>query len=224
MSSRMPHGLTKSLPREHSRYLVNLQKYIEENYLEIGQPPVLTDTTWEDLRVPVVSTRLGGTKDPDFTQVLDNGSGSQGVFTYLFSASTEEELYFMCQVPHNYKYGTDLHAHVHWMPTATASGSVSWGLEYSFAEIGTTFGNTTIIYGNTPFPDESPVADRHYLTELGTIDGSAVDSVSSMIICRLFRDATGTGATDDYGSDAALLEFDFHYQIDSLGSDTEYTK
>jgi len=44
-----------------------------------------------------------------------------------------------------------------------------------------------------------------------------------MIICRLFRDAAGTGGTDSYASDVALLEIDFHYEIDSLGSATEYS-
>ena len=186
----------------------------------------LVDTVWEDLRVPVVSTRLGGTKDPDFAKVLDNGSSSQGVFTYLFDDSTEEELYFMCQIPHNYKHGTDLHAHVHWMPVANGSAgeTVSWGLEYSLSELGATFGNTTLIYGDTPYPDETLVADRHYLTELGEIDGSSIDSVSAMLLCRVFRDTAGNGGTDDYGDDAALLEIDFHYEIDTLGSSSEYIK
>lgn len=41
-----------------------------------------------------------------------------------------------------------------------------------------------------------------------------------MLCCRLFRDA----ANDDYGGDVAFLEFDFHYEIDSLGSNSEYYK
>lgn len=32
------------------------------------------------------------------------------------------------------------------------------------------------------------------------------------------------GATDTYTGDAALLEIDFHYEIDSLGSKAEYSK
>jgi len=38
------------------------------------------------------------------------------------------------------------------------------------------------------------------------------------------KDATGTGGTDDYASLASLLEIDFHYQIDALGSKSEYVK
>ena len=181
---------------------------------------------WDDLRVPVSATKRGGTKDPDFAKILDNGAGSQGVFSYLFDQTSEEELYFNVQIPHSWKYESTIHAHVHWAPTANGSAGqkVSWGLEYSVAKIGSTFGNTTIIYGDTTTPDETLVADRHYLTDLGDISMTGVDSVSPMLVCRVFRDAGGTGGTDDLASDAALLEFDFHFQIDRPGSRSEFTK
>jgi hypothetical protein len=181
---------------------------------------------WDDLRVPVFSTTRGGAKDPDIAKVLDNGAGSQGVVTYLFDKAVEEELYFTVQIPHTWKYGTDIKPHVHWMPVAdgAAGSKVCWGLEYSLSEHGATFQNTTIIYGDEHIPIETLVADRHYVNSLGTISMAAVDSLSAMLICRIFRDATGTGGTDDYDNDSALLEIDFHYQIDSQGSRFEYIK
>lgn len=50
---------------------------------------------WDDLRIPISATKLGGSKDPTFSQVLNDGAGSQGVFAYVFSASQEKELYFV---------------------------------------------------------------------------------------------------------------------------------
>lgn len=199
------------------------------NYAEIQTNGELrlygTATQWDDLRVPVLSTKAGGSKEPYFSKVFDNGAGSQGVFSYLFDASTEEELYFMVQLPRNWKQGSDIEAHVHWLPTVNgaAGQDVCWGLEYTWANIGSVFGNTTIIYGDTNHLAETLVADKHYITELGRIDATD-KTFSSMIICRILRDATGAGGTDDYPNDAALLEIDFHYQIDSLGSDEEYIK
>jgi hypothetical protein len=35
-----------------------------------------------------------------------------------------------------------------------------------------------------------------------------------MILCRVFRDV----ANDNFGDDAALLEIDFHYESDAIGS------
>ena len=185
----------------------------------------LSDTVWDDLRVPVLSTKLGGSKDPDFGQLFDNGSDSQGVFSYLFDATTEEELYFMVQLPHGWKYETALHPHVQWIPivNGTIGQKVSWGLEYIVGGIGDVFTTTTIIYGDTPYNNETLTANKHYLTEFPPISMTGIDSVSAMMLCRVFRDATGVGGTDDYASDVALLEIDFHYEIDRIGSDNEYS-
>lgn len=192
----------------------------------IGEIRLYGDATqWEDLRVPVNATSKGGSKDPDFAKAFDNGAGSQGVFTQYFDPSTEEELYFEAQLPHAWKQGSDIEAHIHWIPDGNggAGEDVCWGLEYTWADIGEVFGNTTIIYGDTNHLSETLVNGKHYLTELGTIDATG-KTFSSMMICRVFRDATGAGGTDDYPNDAGLLEIDFHYQVDSFGSNGEYVK
>ena len=204
-------------------------------YLSSGSKNILrvkdltySDSYWDDVRIDATATKLEGSKDPQFTKFQDNGSGSQGIFCYYFDADAEEEIYFNVQIPHNYKFGTDLHPHVHWAPSrgGTAGQVVSWGLEYSFKEIGDTFVNTSIIYGNAHTPaDSSLVHYKHYLTEIDVISGSSIDTVSSMLCCRLFRNATGAGSsTDDFGYDAILLEFDLHYEIDTPGSRDEYVK
>jgi hypothetical protein len=168
------------------------------------------------------------TAGPDFGQALDDGSGSTGVFIYWFDPTTEEQSYFVAQLPHSYKEGSDLMCHVHWVPADTAGGAgtdVCWGLEYTWANFNSTFGNTTIIYGDEQSEGETETLtlNKHYVTELGDIDGTG-KTISSMIICRIFRDATGTGGTDDYDDDAGLLEIDFHYERDAMGSKEEYVK
>jgi hypothetical protein len=55
------------------------------------------------------------------------------------------------------------------------------------------------------------------MTDIADISGAG-QKISSMLVCRLFRDATGSGETDDYPETAGLLEFDFHYRADSVGS------
>ncbi len=182
---------------------------------------------WDDLRIAATATKLGGSKDPDFTLFKKNLAGtSQGVFLYWFDAATEQEIYFAAQMPHGWNR-TAISPHVHWTPAATADGTpanqaVVWGLEYSWAEIGAVFPVTTIITTATHFPnDANVVAGKHYLSEFPDIEASAsVDGLSSMLICRLFRDATA--AEDTYEHDAGLLEIDFHYQMDQPGSKQEY--
>lgn len=180
-------------------------------------------TVWDDMRVPMTSSKAGGAKDPGFAAVLTDGAGSQGVYAWHFDKSIEEELFFAVQLPHAWK-GTAIDAHCHWLPTATGAGAVCWALEYTWAGIGDVFGNTTIIYGNTTSAgDATKTALKHYLTSIGEIAPTAT-GVSSMLLCRVYRDATGGLATDDYNADAVLLEVDFHIEIDTLGSREEYTK
>lgn len=183
----------------------------------------IANSVWDDLRVPVVATKLGGSKDPEFKKVFDNGAGSQGVFTYLFDAGSEEELYFMVQIPHGWKYETDIKPHVHWIPTldGVLGGVVSWGLEYTLSEIGVTFGNTSFVYGNAHSPSGALVMNKQYITSLTPISMDGIDTLSAMLICRLFRDATGSGLSDTYAWDAGLLEIDFHFEMGSMGSDNE---
>jgi len=216
------------------KFVVSLQdKFVglseRVNKFETWEPdyPLGGRFQWDDLRISITATKLAGAKDPGFTVFKTNGAGSQGVFLYWFDAAAEEELYFTVQLPHAYMEGTDLHPHVHFVPSVNGAAGqvVSWGLEYTWANLGDVFGNTNIIYANAHTPTDSVLtAGKHYLTEFAPIVGSG-KTISSMLACRVFRNATGAGgSTDSYGNDAGMLEIDFHMQKDSIGSYDEYTK
>ena len=143
-----------------------------------------------------------------------------------FDPTNAEEVYFTAQLPHSYKEGSDIEAHVHWTPASSTTGSVNWALNYSWASIGGAFTAESTISGNTstPLPTNSTnIGGGHYMTNLGTISGTT-QGISSMLVCRLFRDSSGRLDTDDYSDDAGLLEIDFHFERDSIGSREEYTK
>lgn len=199
---------------------------IEKRINNLERVETIWAPAYDDLRVPVTSVKLGGTKDPEFAVFQDDGGGSQGVFLYWFDDTTEEEIYFTAQLPHGYKEGSTIEVHTHWVPEANGAAGqvVCWGLEYVWRNIGATYGPTAIIYGNEHYPADNPlVADRHYMTDIGDITGTG-QTISSMLVCRLFRDAAGVGDTDDYGSDAGLLEVDFHVLMDAIGSRSETVK
>lgn len=177
---------------------------------------------WEDLRVPVTSTRTSGSKDPGFSLFKNNGSSSQGVFTYWFDSSSEEELYFSAQMPHSWDT-YDITPHIHWIPKTNGSSgqTVRWGLEYTWANIGVAYSDTTILYTNTTTSsDTTLVAGKHYMSNFSAITPSSNQNIlSSMLICRIFRDATSS-TYDTYTDDAGLLEIDFHFCLNTLGSRT----
>lgn len=181
---------------------------------------------WDDLRVPVSSIQRLGYSDPGWAKLKDNGSGSVGVYIPWFDATTVEEVYFVVQLPHSWQEGTNIKPHVHWTPKTTgASGQfVRWGLEYTWANIDGSYGNTTIIYTDatsaaaaTTSGDSTMTADKHYMTLFSEIDATG-KTLSSMLVCRLFRDASN--GDDDYPYDAGLLEVDFHYYAYRLGNAT----
>jgi len=166
-------------------------------------------TVWDDLRVPVTTAKPGAVV-PDFAQFLAGG----GLKTYLFDGTARvEEIHFTVQMPHGYKVGTDIVPHVHWTPTDTNVGDVRWSLEYTWADITDTFPNSITLH---TVDTTSGTAWDHQLTNFSAIVGSGTTGISSMLVCRLYSDASH--GDDSYEYDAALLEIDFHYELDTIGS------
>ena len=193
-------------------------------FTNVNDNLVLVDTAWEDLRVTLTSAFVPATGGPAYAQFKDDNDSSTGVFLPAFDDASDEQVYFTAQLPHSYKLGTDIKPHIHWTPAAngTSGQKVSWGLEYTWAEYGDDYGYTTIIYANDHTPaDATLTAGTHYISAFDDIS-SSVDSVSSILVCRLFRDASGNGGTDDLAQDAFAISFDFHFQVEKLGSATEY--
>jgi len=173
---------------------------------------------WEDLRVSVNSVKRLGFSDPGWLKFKANGAGSTGTYTLAFSPTIDEEVYFTVQLPHSFKQGTTVRPHVHWAPPDANTGGITWGLEYTWVNINGTFGNTTITTAND---STDGVAFKHHLAPFTPLSGVG-KNISSMLVCRLFRDVSDVN--DTYASDIYLLEFDIHFQINTMGSRQETVK
>jgi hypothetical protein len=164
-----------------------------------------------------------------FEKWYDDVAGtSRGVYLYSFDnaiAASEKEVFFTMQMPHAWNGGA-IHMHVHWVPATTENNTdVIWGLEYIWKDIGEVFGDTVIIPSSTTlFPDDANItAGKHYISSFaGIVPGTTADGLSSILIGRLFRNSSN--ASDTYTDKVGLLYIDAHYQINSIGSNDEYTK
>lgn len=134
-------------------------------------------------------------------------------------------------MPHDYKQGSNIYPHIHWAPTTDATTNrVEWVLEYQWVNLGGTYAATTadqisgyLVVGDVGSPTETISAREHTITPMGSGGITGLDkNISSVLMCRLYRN--GTGSNDTYTSSAALLSLDLHYEIDSFGSSSEYTK
>ncbi|MDD4412744.1 MAG: hypothetical protein PHR00_03820 [Patescibacteria group bacterium] len=173
---------------------------------------------WEDLRVPMETSKAGGANDPTFVQITNNGAGSRGVYAYSFPTNTTaRELFFSVQLPHAWLAGTDLHPHIHWVPADANTGNVVWGMECVWNNVNSDIGTTTL----NSIVVAASGSKKHIIAHFPNMNGSGKD-ISSMLSCRIFRDSNNV--LDTYNSAAYLLETDFHYMVDSFGSDSVGSK
>lgn len=165
-------------------------------------------TVWEDLMIPGLSVGTAASA-PDL--ISFGPSGNLKMFAFDGN-STSEQVFFSCQLQHAWKLESTIKPHVHWTPTTTGSGNVKWFFEYSWANIDGTFGAPTTI---SVVQAASGTAWQHQLASLPDIAGTG-KGLSSMLVCRLYRNPADS--QDTYGDDAAFLQFDIHYEMDTVGS------
>ena len=179
------------------------------NYAEVESDGTLAfkgdATVWDDFRFPFTQTKRGSLLKPDFD------------FTnvgLLFPQNDAAEIVYMIgQLPHNYKEGTSIYPHTHWVQSQ--ADVPVWKLDYKWYNRGelipgafTTITSTTEVYpysaGNifqkTTFPAIVPSATQ--------------GDISSFLDMKFYRD------DNVVAGDVLGKEFDIHYEIDTIGSRT----
>lgn len=189
-----------------------------------GKTLVLNTPVWDDLRITPGSFDRPGGSDPAYVAYTPSGAGTS---TYALEFAVGSIASFFCQLPHGYKTGEDIKCHIHWTPGAKGVAEngkfVGWKLDYTWASIGSAFGAMATL-------DLSDACDgtnhKHQMTSDVTLTGTG-KGISSMLICNVKR--TDTGADDDWVGNTAgnlplLLEIDFHFPVDTIGSRTISSK
>jgi hypothetical protein len=173
---------------------------------------------YDDIRINPGSFDRPGVSDPALVAYDVNGGG---VSTYLYEFEKNDIASFTVQIPHSYAVGQDIKVHIHWTPgprgNEESGAVVGWKIDYSWANIGSNFGTMATL-------DLQDVCDgtdhKHQMTPDVTITGTD-KGISSMLLCNIKRTDTGTDDTwagTANGQLPMLLEIDFHFPIDTLGS------
>ena len=193
------------------------ERWCHELYNELKMPFTVyagDQTAWDDLRVSLSTGKLPASNYPAWTQVKDNGSGSVGTFAYSFDDG--EYIFLNTQIPHSWKEGTTIYPHIHFMTTTDVSPADNFkiGLEYNWASVGDTLGNTS-----NESIDISTGVNSSYIHQIANISETGISgaghNISSVLICRLYRAAADT---DNYGGSVIITDFDIHFEKDTHGS------
>lgn len=179
-------------------------------------------TVWEDYTTPITRAAFGGAaNDPTLTKLFDDGAGSVGVWAFVFGNG--DEVLVTAQMPHKWKVASTIYPHIHFMCTSDVSPTDKFGInfEYTWADIGEDFAaNSTLV--NIDIDTGVNTDNMHQIANVtpAGISGSG-HTLSSVLLCRIERTAA---AGDDYADGVAILEFDIHYEIDTIGSRGIITK
>ena len=150
--------------------------------------------------------RTIGPNPPVFAQVVDDGAGSTGVYAWAFDTVKLRELFFSIQMPLTTVRNAIMIPHVHAAPINGNAGVVRWGLEYSFASLGTALPTTTFAVVDWTVPGVTLEHNEVFFPQV--TGNSNPDGVS---LCRLFRDPLH--ANDTYAGTVYLFAIAFDVRI-----------
>lgn len=183
--------------------------------LEYGPEDSARGSYWNDINLSGLSLGTGGATVPDLITVASTNVKIRG---FVGTGVTVQEGWGSLEILHDYKEGTDIIPHIHWLPETNASGDIKWQLEYSWLNGGGTFStgttiDVTVAAGGTAWAEKR--------TNFPTISGTG-KTIGSRFLFRLFRNPAD--AADTFGAYAGLLDFGIHYERDTLGSRGTVTK
>jgi len=176
-------------------------------------------SNWDDLRFPLTGQRLtvsAGRLDYNFTEL-----------TVDFSATARypnEPVCMVAQMPHAKRFGSAVSPHLHWIQTS--EDVPNWLMAYRWYNNGAAVPSTFTLAAASYEAFTYTSGDMMQITEFPMIKPPSQENVSSILDIRLYNDSGNASTLFD---DAAAVigeakEFDLHYEIDSVGSGTEYVK
>ena len=101
---------------------------------------------------------------------------------------------------------------------SASSGTVRWGLEFSWSNVGDDFDASTIVEND--FSIAMNTGNTHYMQDLATLSGIG-KKIGSILICRVFRDVT---VASNYPSPVSLIGFAFELSTSGTGNYTAFAK
>jgi len=163
---------------------------------------------WKD---NVITLNAGNTGNPNKSPLFaDSGNGIWG---YCFSDENKNFAFADFHINHDYKIGTKIYPHIHWVPMSYSTGDVRWVIEYTFAkghqqgDVLTGVTNSIVLTA----PGKGLIGE-HMLTECSEVQAFTVQEPDTIVRIRLYRD--GAHVDDTFYGGVLAIMLDFHYESD----------
>ena len=167
---------------------------------------------WKDEKSDII-VRGSGPADPAWTQI---GATDFWAYAMLGTGPQTKQFWTNIHINHDYRIGTPVYIHVHWIPETAAAGNVIWTLKVAGAK-----GHNQAAFNfATPLTftitQAAPgIQYQHMIAEMSDIDAKALLDTGilepdTVLHCRVSRTP---GGSDTYGAIAFVDYCDAHYQV-----------
>lgn len=175
-----------------------------------GPDGLLKDSYWDDKSESATRVRRGALNKPDFDYTE---------IGLLFPANNaSEKVYLASQMKHQKKFGTPLKFHCHYIQNS--ADQPTFKISYRFYNNGAAPGSWTVLStadGNKGIFTYAS-GDLLQIATFPEIPAPADENVSANLDVKFYRD------DNDMSGDCLVKYIDFHYEINSFGSEAEYDK
>lgn len=175
-----------------------------------GPTGLLPNTYWDDKSVSATRARRGALNKPDFDYT------NLGL---LFPQDDDAEIvYVVDQMKHQKKLGTALKYHCHYIQNS--SDKPTFKIAYRYYNNGSAPGDWTILStaDSSKGIFEYSSGDMLQIATFPEIPAPTGETVSANLDIKFYRD------DNDMTGDCLVKFIDYHYQINSFGSEEEYVK
>lgn len=175
--------------------------------------------------VTIANTMIPDNIEPDAVTLDATNPPAEGLEsgfrTHDYDPDTDESVYFHFEIPDGYKDAGIIRVrYTFFVDTAPASAeNVVWGLEYKKLSEGDnfSFSSTTTIYSQEAVTTGTPANDKKIHVTLSLALVTTGFEARDTLLLRFFRDADGTGGTDDFTGDARALNYFVEVEKDTVG-------
>lgn len=194
----------------HSQYVLSSEMGVpsggatltSDGRLVASQSPREFPDGWQDLLSETTVRTGGGSSAPTLAAIVG------GIYEFQFSATAMNQTYHKFHIPHDYKAGSDVYIHCHFIAPGAGTGVCRFGFEVSIAK-GYDRGahSSTTTHYVQQATSSTPLS--HSIAEI-VLPGSGLElETDTVVLVRFFRDAAHASDTE---TQAVFVTYvDLHY-------------